>query len=167
MPTEAYTPTSLGRLFGVHANTIRLWCRMYSEFLTDGAGKAPANETRRFTDADVATLSHIADLSRKHLGAAAISDALRSMDAAARRAPIVEAPQNAPDATGRTESALTVVPGLDALPALIVAQLQPLLDDAYERGRAEARRRIPPEYVLIAALVAMAAMVIASMVIMR
>ncbi|MGV0975806.1 MAG: hypothetical protein ACOYBO_07750, partial [Azonexus sp.] len=77
-------------------------------------------------------------------------------------------PQEGPQ---RTEGALMVVPGLDELPTRIVAQLAPLLSAEFERGRelgqAEGRRRVPPEYVLLAVIVALVALTIASMVIMR
>ena len=167
MLTRTYIPSDVAKMLDVHPNTIRQWAKEFAPFLSAGANP-PRGVHRAYTSDDIAVIRHIADMSRaQNMPWPAIAAALAQMPAEDLRAPIVEAQQNAPEATGRTEGALMVVPGLDALPALIVAQLQPLLDDAYERGRAEARRRVPPEYVLIAALVAMAAMVIASMVIMR
>ena len=167
MLTRTYIPSDVAKMLDVHPNTVRQWAKEFAPFLSAGANP-PRGVHRAYTSDDIAVIRHIADMSRaQNMPWPAIAAALAQMPAEDLRAPIVEAQQNAPEATGRTEGALMVVPGLDALPALIVAQLQPLLDDAYERGRAEARRRVPPEYVLIAALVAMAAMVIASMVIMR
>ena len=167
MLTRTYIPSDVAKMLDVHPNTIRQWAKEFAPFLSAGANP-PRGVHRAYTSDDIAVIRHIADMSRaQNMPWPAIAAALAQMPAEDLRAPIVEAQQNAPEATGRTESALTVVPGLDALPALIVAQLQPLLDDAYERGRAEARRRVPPEYVLIVALVCLVALTIAAMVIMR
>ena len=171
MATQAYNPSDVGRLLGVHGNTIRQWCREFAPWLSFGANP-PRGTYRMLSADDVAVLRHVADMSRlQRMPLPAIAAALAQMPAEDLRAPIVEAQQNAPEATGRTESALSVVQGLDALPALIVAQLSPLLSAEFERGRelgiAQGRRRVPPEYVLIVALVCLVALTIAAMVIMR
>ena len=171
MATQAYNPSDVGRLLGVHGNTIRQWCREFAPWLSSGANP-PRGTYRMLSADDVAVLRHVADMSRlQRMPLPAIAAALAQMPAEDLRAPIVEAQQNAPEATGRTESALTVVPGLDALPAAIVERLSPLLSAEFERGRelgiAQGRRRVPPEYVLIVALVCLVALTIAAMVIMR
>ena len=171
MATQAYNPSDVGRLLGVHGNTIRQWCREFAPWLSSGANP-PRGTYRMLSADDVAVLRHVADMSRlQRMPLPAIAAALAQMPAEDLRAPIVEAPQNAQDGPQHVEGAISVVHNLDSLPAAIVERLSPLLSAEFERGRelgrAEARRRVPPEYVLVVALVAMAAMVIASMIIMR
>ena len=167
MITRTYTPSDIAKMLDVHPNSVRQWAKAFAPFLSAGANP-PHGVNRSYTADDVAVIRHIADMSRaQNMPWPAIAAALAQMPAEDLRAPIIEAPQNAQDGPQHAEGAISVAQGLDALPALIVAQLQPLLDDAYERGRAEARRKVPPEYVLIVALVCLVALTIASMVIMR
>lgn len=173
MPTEHYSPAQVAKLLNVHSNTVRLWCRDFTEFLSPTANP-PAGTYRQFTANDLAVFTHIADLSRLKMPLPVIRNALRNMPAAELHAPVLEgagSPVAAQDGPQHAEGAISVVHTLDALPAAIVERLSPLLSAEFERGRelgrAEARRRVPPEYVLVVALVAMAAMVIASMIIMR
>ena len=163
MPPINYKTRQAAQFLGVHENTVRLWCPQFAAHLSSGANP-PKGSARTLTADDLAVLAMVRDgrASNKSLQALDIELAQTSRADMPPAGAIVDAPE----ATGRTESALSIVQGLDALPALIVAQLQPLLDDAYERGRAEARRRVPPEYVLIVALVCLVALTIASMALM-
>jgi DNA-binding transcriptional MerR regulator len=161
-------------MLDVHPNTVRQWAKEFAPWLSAGANPSRGVH-RAYTSDDIAVIRHIADMSRvQNMPWPAIAAALAQMPAEDLRAPIVEAPQNAPEATERTESALSVSHSLDALPAAIVEHLSPLLSAEFERGRelgiaqgrTEARRRVPPEYVLIVALVCLVALTIASMAFM-
>ena len=171
MLTRTYTPSDVAKMLDVHPNTVRQWAKEFAPWLSAGANP-PRGVHRAYTSDDIAVIRHIADMSRaQNMPWPAIAAALAQMPAADLRAPIVETQQNAPEATGRTESALSVSHSLDALPAAIVERLSPLLSAEFERGRelgrAEARRKVPPEYVLLAVIVAMAAMVIVATIVNR
>lgn len=171
MLTRTYIPSDVAKMLDVHPNTVRQWAKEFAPFLSAGANP-PRGVHRAYTSDDIAVIRHIADMSRaQNMPWPAIAAALAQMPAEDLRAPIVEAQQNAQDGPQHAEGAISVVQGLDAIPAAIVAQLSPLLSAEFERGRelgiAQGRRRVPPEYVLIVALVCLVALTIAAMVIMR
>ena len=161
MSTAHYNPAQVGAMLGVHSNTVRLWCKEFAPFLS-AAANPPRGTYRTFSADDLAVLRHVADMSRlQKMPLPAIAAALAQMPEEDLRAPVVDAtesPVDTQEGLGRTESSLAVLgeveTRLGALPQAIVAELGPLLDAAWERGRsqglAEGRRKVPPEYVLIA-----------------
>ena len=154
MLTRTYTPSDVAKMLDVHPNTVRQWAKEFAPWLSAGANP-PRGVHRAYTSDDIAVIRHIADMSRaQNMPWPAIAAALAQMPAADLRAPIVETQQNAPEATGRTESALSVSHSLDALPAAIVAQLSPLLSAEFERGRElgieQGRRKVAPELIVAA-----------------
>ena len=170
MLTRTYTPSDVAKMLDVHPNTVRQWAKEFAPWLSAGANP-PRGVHRAYTSDDIAVIRHIADMSRaQNMPWPAIAAALAQMPAADLRAPIVETQQDATEATGRTESALSVSHSLDALPAAIVERLSPLLSAEFERGRElgieQGRRKIAPEIVLVFALVCLVALTIASMALM-
>lgn len=170
MLTRTYTPSDIAKMLDVHPNSVRQWAKAFAPFLSAGANP-PHGVNRSYTADDVAVIRHIADMSRaQNMPWPAIAAALAQMPAEDLRAPIIEAPQNAPEAPGRNEGAISVAHSLDALPAAIVERLSPLLSAEFERGRelgiAQGRRKVPPEYMLALAIIALVALTIASMALM-
>ena len=154
MATQAYNPSDVGRLLGVHGNTIRQWCREFAPWLSASANP-PRGTYRMLSADDVAVLRHVADMSRlQRMPLPAIAAALAQMPAEDLRAPIVEAPQNAQDGPQHAEGALSVSHNLDSLPAAIVERLGPLLSAEFERGRElgieQGRRKVAPELIVAA-----------------
>ena len=154
MLTRTYTPSDVAKMLDVHPNTVRQWAKEFAPWLSAGANP-PRGVHRAYTSDDIAVIRHIADMSRaQNMPWPAIAAALAQMPAADLRAPIVETQQDATEATGRTESALSVSHSLDALPAAIVAQLSPLLSAEFERGRElgieQGRRKVAPELIVAA-----------------
>lgn len=168
MPPIDYKTRQAAQFLGVHENTVRLWCAQFAAHLSPGANP-PKGSTRILTADDLALLALVRDGRTASKGLQELDIELAQLPAA--DIPAAGAIVDAPEATGRNESALAVGQRLDSLPAAIVAQLSPVLAAEFERGRelgrAEGRRKVPPEYVLLAVIVAMAAMVIIATIINR
>ena len=156
--------TEAATILNVPPNTVRNWTAQYGELLD--AGARAHGEVRLLTEQDVRTLAMIRDGRAAGKPAKVIALEVAQVNAADR--PPAGVIVDATEAPERTESALMVVPGLDAIPAAIVAQLSPLLAAEFERGRelgqAEGRRKVPPEYVLLAVIVALVALTVAALV---
>ena len=152
-PTK-YKVTEAAAILGVPPNTVRNWTTQYAGLLS-GSERAHG-DVRLLTEDDLAILAMVRDSRAAGKSAKVIAHELSQLPAASlpRAGGIVDAQEG----LGRTESSLAVLgeveTRLGALPAAIVAELGPLLDAAWERGRsqglAEGRRKVPPEYVLIA-----------------
>ena len=76
MDTETLSPALAARQIGIPANTLRAWCRTYSEFLSPAANP-PTGEQRRLTLGDVETLRAVASLRANSLPPETIINRLR------------------------------------------------------------------------------------------
>lgn len=87
---ETYNPGRAAKQIGIPNSTLRLWCKTYGEFLSEGANP-PAGEERRFTVADVEVLKAVAQLRNNGMLPPDIAQRLRNNAAGS--------PQDAPQSS--------------------------------------------------------------------
>ncbi len=78
---ETSNPSRAAKQVGIPVSTLRLWCKVYAEFLSAGANP-PSGEERRFTGADLETLKAVAQLRGNGMQPADIILRLRNNPAA-------------------------------------------------------------------------------------
>ncbi len=78
---ETSNPSRAAKQVGIPVSTLRLWCKVYAEFLSAGANP-PSGEERRFTVGDVETLKAVNQLRGNGMQPADIILRLRNNPAA-------------------------------------------------------------------------------------
>ena len=86
-PTETYNPARAAAAAGIPPSTLRLWAKVYNEFMSPGANPPPGEE-RRFTAADVEVMRAVAQLRANQLQPPEIIARLRSNPAETLQKPL-------------------------------------------------------------------------------
>lgn len=73
---ETINPSRAAKQIGIPVSTLRLWCKVYAEFLSPGANP-PTGEERRLTVADVETLQAVNQMRHNGMLPADIAQRLR------------------------------------------------------------------------------------------
>lgn len=158
---ETFNPSRAAKQIDVPPSTLRLWAKVYAEFLSEGANPAPGEE-RRFTSADVEVLKAVNQLRHNGMLPADIAQRLRNNAAGSQQ----EAAESISSAVPQGNTQLAPTESIVALSVTKLDALGDKLTDIDRRiERIESRRNT--WLLVLAAFVAGVLLVVAIVVILR
>jgi len=119
-PSSQLSPLHASELLGIHANTVRLWCTEYAEFLSESAKSRP----RLLSASDVAVLQLVQQLRTEGHPRSEVLQRLRETPEADRTAPYIETVSAQPTEATETPTSALAAPAVDVSALLLsVAEL--------------------------------------------